>query len=93
MAKKVYVGNMNYGTTEQGIRSLFAQYGEVRSVNVVSDRYTGQAKGFAFVEMENDDAATAAITALNGREFEGRQLRVNEAIERPRREFSGPRHY
>jgi RNA recognition motif-containing protein len=93
MAKKVYVGNMNYATTEQSLRALFAQYGDVSAVNVISDRYTGQAKGFAFIEMDNDDAATAAIAALNGQVFEGRQLRVNEAIERPRREFSGPRDY
>lgn len=91
MAKKVYVGNMNYSTTEQSLRNLFAQYGTVSSVNLVSDRYTGQAKGFGFIEMENDDSAVAAISALNGKEFEGRTLRVNEAIERPRTN-SGYRH-
>jgi RNA recognition motif-containing protein len=92
MAKKVYVGNMSYSTTEQSLRGLFAQYGSVSTVNIVSDRYTGQAKGFGFVEMEDDDAAMAAITALNGKEFEGRTLRVNEAIERPRTGGGGGYH-
>lgn len=81
---------MNYGTTENNLRGLFAQFGTVSSANIIVDRYTGQAKGFGFIEMENDDAALAAIEALNGKEFEGRTLRVNEAIERPRNE-SGAR--
>lgn len=92
MAKKIYVGNMNYATNEQSLRDLFAQFGEIRSVNIIMDRYTGQAKGFGFVEMETDEAADSAIAALNGREFEGRTLRVNQAMERdkaPRRDFGG----
>ena len=92
MAKKIYVGNMNYATNEQSLRELFAQFGEVRSVNIIMDRYTGQAKGFGFVEMEVDEAADSAIAALNGSEFEGRTLRVNQAMERdraPRRDFGG----
>jgi RNA recognition motif-containing protein len=93
MAKKVYVGNMSYSTTEKSLRDLFTQYGEVNSVNIVTDRYTGQAKGFGFVEMINDEEAKKAIEALNGKEFEGRQLRVNEAIERPRKEFGESRRY
>jgi RNA recognition motif-containing protein len=93
MAKKVYVGNMSYSTTEKSLRDLFTQFGEVVSVNIVTDRYTGQAKGFGFVEMTNDDEAKKAIEALNGKEFEGRQLRVNEAIERPRKEFGDSRRY
>jgi RNA recognition motif-containing protein len=95
MAKKIYVGNMNYATSEQSLRDLFVQYGEVSSVNIIIDRYTGQAKGFGFVEMANDDHADAAIAALNGTEFEGRSLRVNQAMERsdaPRRESRGPRY-
>jgi RNA recognition motif-containing protein len=84
MAKKIYVGNMNYNTTEDTLRQLFAQYGEVTSVNVITDRYTGRAKGFGFVEMATDDAARAAMAALNGRELDGRQLKVNEANEKPR---------
>jgi RNA recognition motif-containing protein len=84
MAKKIYVGNMNYDTTEETLRQLFSAHGEVASVSVVTDRYTGRAKGFGFVEMATDEAARAAITALNGHEVDGRQLRVNEANERPR---------
>jgi len=84
MAKKIYVGNMNYNTSEDTLRQLFAQYGEVVSVNVITDRYTGRAKGFGFVEMATEDAARSAMTALNGKEVDGRQLKVNEANEKPR---------
>ena len=84
MAKKIYVGNMSYNTSEDTLRQLFAQYGEVVSVNVITDRYTGRAKGFGFVEMASDDAARAAMGALNGREVDGRQLKVNEANDKPR---------
>jgi len=84
MAKKIYVGNMSYNTSEDTLRQLFAQYGEVASVNVITDRYTGRSKGFGFVEMATDDAARAAMAALNGREVDGRQLKVNEANDKPR---------
>lgn len=84
MAKKLYVGNMNYGTTEDTLRSLFAAHGEVLSVNIITDRLTGRAKGFGFVEMATDEAAKAAIAALNGKDVDGRQIKVNEANERPR---------
>ena len=95
MSKKVYVGNMNYSTAENQLRDLFAQYGEVTSVNIIVDRYTGKAKGFGFVEMANDDEAQKAIDALNGFEFMGRQLRVNEAEDKPRRDGGNfrPRRY
>lgn len=95
MSKKVYVGNMNYSTAENQLRDLFAQYGEVSSVNIIVDRYTGKAKGFGFVEMANDDEAQKAIDALNGFEFMGRQLRVNEAEDKPRRDGGNfrPRRY
>lgn len=95
MSKKVYVGNMNYSTAENQLRDLFAQYGEVLSVNIIVDRYTGKAKGFGFVEMNTDDEARAAIEALNGFEFMGRQLRVNEAEDKPRRDGGNfrPRRY
>lgn len=79
MATKVYVGNMSYDTTESDLRELFAAHGEVSSVNVVKDRDTGRPRGFAFVEMATKEAAQAAITALNGKEVDGRQLNVNEA--------------
>jgi RNA recognition motif-containing protein len=84
MAKKIYVGNLNYRTTAEGLSGLFTQYGEVLSANVVTDRQTGQARGFGFIEMANDDEAKNAIGALDGQEFEGRRLRVNEAMDRPR---------
>ncbi|MDR1748968.1 MAG: RNA-binding protein [Spirochaetaceae bacterium] len=84
MAKKLYVGNMNYATTEQSLCSLFSQFGEVVAANIVFDRYSGQAKGFGFVEMADEKQALEAIQALDGNEFEGRRIRVNEAIERER---------
>jgi RNA recognition motif-containing protein len=86
MAKKIYVGNLNYATTDDQLNDLFSQYGTVVSANVVIDRYTDRSRGFGFVEMESEDAATAAIAELNGTEFDGRALRVNEANERPRRQ-------
>jgi RNA recognition motif-containing protein len=92
MSKKIYVGNMSYSTTEQQLTDLFSQFGTVQSVNIVVDRYTNQAKGFGFVEME-DDAAEAAISALNGKELGGRQLKVNEAMnKRPPRHDNNRRY-
>jgi cold-inducible RNA-binding protein len=76
---KIYVGNMSYSTTEDELRDLFAPYGEVVSVSVVYDRATGRPRGFAFVEMGTTEAAEGAISALNGQEVGGRQLRVNAA--------------
>jgi len=86
MAKKIYVGNMSFQTTEDELRTLFAEYGEVLSVNIITDRETGRPRGFGFVEMEGADAA---ISALDQKDFGGRNLTVNEA--RPRRD-SGPRN-
>ena len=77
--KNIYVGNVSFGTTEDGLRSLFEPYGAVGRVNVVTDRDTGQARGFAFVEMGNDGEGVKAISALNGHELDGRALSVNEA--------------
>jgi RNA recognition motif-containing protein len=79
MAKKLYVGNLSYSTDSASLESLFAQYGEIVSVNVITDRVTGRARGFGFVEMGTAEAAEAAIQGLNGAELDGRQLRVNEA--------------
>jgi len=84
--KRIYVGNLPYSATEDELRQLFAQHGEVHSVNLISDRETGRPRGFGFVEMD-DDAASSAITALDGHDLGGRSLRVNEA--RPRRERGG----
>jgi RNA recognition motif-containing protein len=89
MGKNIYVGNLSFNTTEETMRGLFEQYGEVLSARVITDRMTGRSRGFGFVEMEND-GADAAIEALNGVEFEGRALRVNEA--RPR-EPRAPRQW
>lgn len=75
---------MNYATTAETLTSLFSQYGEVVSATVIKDRFTEQSKGFGFVEMSDDAAAETAIAALNGKELEGRRLRVNVAEERPR---------
>ena len=82
MGKKIYVGNLNYRTTAEGLEGLFSRYGEVAGVTIVSDRETQQPRGFAFVEMANDNEAQKAIQGLNGKEFKGRALNVNEA--RPR---------
>ena len=84
MAQKIYVGNMNYSTTEDSLKNLFSQYGQVVSVAVIKDRFTEQSKGFGFVEMEDAAAAEAAMGALNGTEFEGRRIRVNPAEDKPR---------
>jgi RNA recognition motif-containing protein len=90
MANKLYVGNLSYSTEEASLQNLFAQYGEVASVNIVTDRVTGRARGFGFVEMATKEGAQAAINALNGFQFDGRQLRVNEANDRPRDRDSRP---
>ena len=82
MATKLYVGNLNYRTQEDDLRTLFAQYGDIASLNIVIDRETGRSRGFGFVEMADEESANAAINALDGTEFEGRTLKVNEA--RPR---------
>jgi cold-inducible RNA-binding protein len=79
MARKLYVGNLPYTTTEQDLEALFAGAGAVESVNVMRDMATGRARGFAFVEMASDEDAAQAITMLNDRDFGGRNLTVNEA--------------
>ncbi len=84
MGKKIYVGNLNYRTTAEGLQGLFSRYGDVAGVTIVSDRETQQPRGFAFVEMATEDGASQAITDLDGKEFEGRRLRVNEAVNKPR---------
>jgi len=86
LSKKIYVGNLSFQTTEDQIRDLFAEYGEVESVAFITDRDTGRFRGFCFVEMEAS-AADNAIEALDGQDFDGRGLRVNEA--RPREERRG----
>ena len=90
--KKIYVGNLSFSTTEGMLRSLFEKYGPVESVNIVTDRDTGQPRGFGFVEMSNYAEALKAIGALNRADLEGRTLTVNEAIpktDRPREDRPG----
>jgi RNA recognition motif-containing protein len=91
MANKLYVGNLNYSTDETELRGIFSQYGEVASVNIITDKMTGRARGFGFVEMATPEAAQAAMEATNGLELRGRQLRVNEAQEQNRERASRPR--
>ena len=85
--KKLFVGNLAFDTTEDALRELFSPLGELQQVKIMTDRDTGKPRGFAFVEMSQDDDAAKAIAALNGKEFGGRALTVNEA--RPRPERSG----
>ena len=87
---KIYVGNVSWRSTEDELREFFAQFGEVQSVTVVTDKETGRSRGFAFVEMDKD-AARAAIEQADGRELGGRQLRVSEARERERDRSRPPR--
>ena len=82
MATKLYVGNLSYQTTDQDLAQLFGEAGNVASAQVVTDRYTGQSRGFGFVEMQTEDEAQQAIAAINGRDVGGRALVVNES--RPR---------
>lgn len=85
MSKRIYVGNLPFTATEDEIKELFSQYGTVGAVNLITDRQTGQPRGFGFVEM--DEGANEAIAALDQKEFGGRNLRVNEA--KPRESGSG----
>jgi RNA recognition motif-containing protein len=87
MGRKLYVGNLPYQTGETEIRGLFEPFGSLDSVHVVTDKMTGQARGFAFVEMSTDSEAQAASAGLNGHQVGGRALTVNEA--RPKEGFSG----
>ena len=87
MTQKIYGGNVNYGTTEEGLTNLFGTYGEVVSAVVIKDKFTNRSKGFGFVEMADDGAAQNAIAELNEKDSEGRRLRVNVAQEKPRRPY------
>lgn len=83
----LYVGNLSFDTTEEALRATFAEYGTVTSARIITDRETGQSRGFGFVEMADDQAAQAAISALDGTDMDGRTLTVNEARPRePRRD-------
>jgi RNA recognition motif-containing protein len=89
MAKRLYVGNLAYTVTSDELQQTFEEFGRVTSAEVLSDRETGRSRGFGFVEMANDDEADAAVEALDGNDFQGRRLTVNEA--RPRTPGGGSR--
>jgi len=88
MTKKLYVGNISFNATEQDIRDLFSEYGEIESLKIITDKFTGQSRGFGFIEMETEQDAQKAFSALNGKEFMGKTLTVAEARpQRPRQGF------
>ncbi|MEN9978966.1 MAG: RNA-binding protein [candidate division WOR-3 bacterium] len=91
MGKRVFVGNLPFSATEDRLRDLFGQHGEVTSVEIIKDKFTERSRGFAFVEMATDEQAAAAIAALNQTEMDGRQLTVNEARARTERPPRGSR--
>ncbi|MEK7152795.1 MAG: RNA-binding protein [Patescibacteria group bacterium] len=93
MATQLFVGKLSFDTTEDALRTLFAQYGTVASAKIIIDRGTNQSKGFGFVEMEDQEAAQAAINALDGKEFEGRILAVNVARPREDRPSTGGNNF
>jgi cold-inducible RNA-binding protein len=90
MARKLYVGNLSYNTTEEQLRDLFSEVGEITDIALITDRDTGRSKGFGFIEMATDEAAQEAIERYNGYSLDNRDLTVN--IARPREERSGSRN-
>jgi cold-inducible RNA-binding protein len=86
---RIFIGNLNFGTTEDTVRSLFETHGAVDGVSIVTDRETGRSRGFGFVDMSDSAAAGKAISELHGREVGGRALTVNEARPKPERGFGG----
>lgn len=96
MGKKIYVGNLPYTASNEDLSTVFSDFGNVESAKIITDRDTGRSKGFGFVEMSSDDEAEQAIEALNGKDFQGRNITVNEAKPQAPREsrgggFGGPR--
>jgi RNA recognition motif-containing protein len=90
--KKIYVGNLPFSATEEEVKGLFEEYGSIESINLIMDRDTGRFRGFGFVEMSEDDAANA-IKSLDGQDFDGRPLKVNEARDRESQPRSRPRQW
>jgi RNA recognition motif-containing protein len=86
VSKNLYVGNLSYETTEDTLRTLFAEYGQIESVNLITDRYTGRSRGFAFVEMSTQEAAQEAIGGLNGKQVDEREIKVDKAKPRADRD-------
>lgn len=89
---KIYVGNLAYSITEDDLRTAFSEFGDVSSVNVITDKFSGQSKGFGFVEIEDKAKANEAIRALNETDLGGRPIRVNQAKPREQRPTRGPRY-
>ncbi len=90
MNNKIYVGNLNYSTTESDLRNSFSEYGTVESVNIITDKFSGQSKGFGFIEMSDSDEAKSAINGMDQQDLGGRTIKVNEAKEKShnnRRDF------
>ncbi|MBK1643396.1 RNA-binding protein [Thiocapsa imhoffii] len=87
----IYVGNLAYGVTQDELRNAFANFGEISSVNLITDKFTGESKGFGFVEMPNNSEADAAIKGLNETALKGRNIKVNQAKPRGERPSRGPR--
>ena len=92
MSKKVYVGNLPFSTTDKDLNDMFAPYGEITEAIIIKDKYSGRSKGFGFVTFANDESATKAISELNGKDVQGREIKVSEAKpmseDRPRRSFN-----
>ena len=87
MTNNLYVGNLSYETTEDTLRTLFAEYGQIESVNLITDRNTGRSRGFAFVEMSTEQAAQQAMSGLNGKQVDEREIKVDKA--KPQRDRRG----
>jgi RNA recognition motif-containing protein len=90
MTQNLYVGNLSYDTTEDTLRTLFAEFGQIESVRLITDRHTGRSKGFAFVEMSTEQAAEEAISGMSSKQVDGREIKVDKANPRPERD-RGPR--
>lgn len=88
----IYVGDLDYGVTEDALKAVFSEFGEVSSVNIVKDRFSGMSKGFGFIEMPNNSEADKAIKALNGSLLEERRIKISQAKPRERRPHRRPRY-
>ena len=86
MTNNLYVGNLSYETTEDTLRTLFAEYGQIEKVNLITDRYTGRSRGFAFVEMSTVQSAQEAMSGLNGKQVDEREIKVDKAKPKPKRD-------
>ena len=89
MSKKLFVGGLSWGTTDDGLHSAFSQFGEIVEAKVITDRETGRSRGFGFVTYANDDGASKAIAEMNGTDLDGRSIKVNEAEDKPARSGGG----